>query len=305
MLRTSCIPSWNCPNLGEQTVTSKLGNSSSGTQRTRRNIMKMGAIAVPATLASVHSASAGQSGVVCAIVDGVNDIFGTHFPCPKTGPVRSNTGNGGGNCFLRGTKVRTTEGERKIEDLAIGDLLPTMFGGLCPVQWIGRYSYQKSDPSKRWAEIARPVRIARSALAPNVPHADLYVTAAHSLVVDGVLVPAELLINGTTITRYEPDGDELEFFHIKLESHDVVYAEGAAAETLLDVSELFSNFADYLRRYGMPTRQETPCVPVIPIHGGRVELSSRVRSALSPWIDFRDRADVVRDRFEEGAYSLV
>ena len=29
-------------------------------------------------------------------------------------------------------------------------------------------------------EDALPVRIARSALAPNVPHADLYVTAHHS-----------------------------------------------------------------------------------------------------------------------------
>ena len=130
-------------------------------------------------------------------------------------------------------------------------------------------------------------------------------TAAHGILIDGVLVPAELLINGTTITRHEPKGDEMEFFHIKLESHDVVYAEGVPAETLLDVSESFANFADYHRRYGMPTRQETPCVPVIPVHGGRVELMSRARSALSPWIDLRDHAEVVRDRLEEGAYSLV
>ena len=130
-------------------------------------------------------------------------------------------------------------------------------------------------------------------------------TAAHGLLIDGVLVPAELLINGTTITRHEPKGDEMEFFHIKLESHDVVYAEGVPAETLLDVSESFANFADYHRRYGMPTRQETPCAPVIPVHGGRVELMSRARSALSPWIDLRDHAEVVRDRLEEGAYSLV
>ena len=60
-------------------------------------------------------------------------------------------------------------------------------------------------------------------------------TAAHSLLVDGVLVPAEMLINGTTVTRCELESDELEFFHVKLESHDVVYAEGAPAETLLDV----------------------------------------------------------------------
>jgi Hint domain len=232
----------------------------------------------------------------------------------KAGPASANCGNDkpvgngcskGTNCFLRGTKILTADGERKIEDLAVGDLLPTRFGGLRPVQWIGRYALKKSDSSKPWTETAQPIRIARSALGPNLPHADLYVTAAHGFLIDGVLVPAELLINGTTMTRHEPEGDELEFFHIKLESHDVVYAEGAPAETLLAVSESFANFADYLRRYGMPTVQETPCVPVIPIHGGRVELLSRARSALSPWIDLRSRADIVRDRVEEGAYSLA
>ena len=32
-------------------------------------------------------------------------------------------------CFLKGTMVRTITGERKVEDLAIGDLLPTHFNG--------------------------------------------------------------------------------------------------------------------------------------------------------------------------------
>ena len=69
--------------------------------------------------------------------------------------------------------------------------------------------------------------------------------------IDGVLVPAELLVNGTTITRDETrEYDELEFFHVKLESHDVIYAEGAPAETLVEVNEFAVNFADYLRQYG-------------------------------------------------------
>ena len=69
--------------------------------------------------------------------------------------------------------------------------------------------------------------------------------------IDGVLAPAEMLINGTTITRFEAhELDELEYFHVKLESHDVIYAEGAPAETLLEVNEFAVNFADYLRRYG-------------------------------------------------------
>ena len=160
-------------------------------------------------------------------------------------------------------------------------------------------SNKKSDPSKPWVKNALPIRIARSALAPDLPHADLYVTAAHSLLIDGVLVPAEALVNGTTITRYEPESDELEFFHIKLESHDVIYAEGAPTETLVNVDESFVNFADYLRRYGAPVADAPRCAPLVPIWGGRNELKSRFRSALSPWIDLRNQADVVRDRFEE------
>jgi Hint domain len=271
-------------------MTSELENSDAGTQRTRRNIMKMGAIAVPATLATVHSAAALELCLGRRCID---------IPIFPIGGGNGGGGNGGGgNCFLRGTSILTAEGERKIEDLEVGDLLPTTFGGLRPIQWIGRYPIKKSDPSKPWVQTALPVRIARSALAPNVPHADLVVTARHCLLLDGALVPAEMLINGTTITRYEPESDEMEFFHIKLESHDVIYAEGAPTETLVHVDESFVNFADYLRRYGAPVTETACCAPVAHV-GGREELKSRLRSALSPWIDFRNQADVVRDRLEE------
>jgi len=254
------------------------------TRRTRRNIVKMGAILAGASIAGIESASAASPSIPVAP------------PIPPIPRV---------DCFLKGTKIRTAESERKIEDLSIGDLLPTMFGGLRAVHWIGRYPFTKSDPSKPWVKDALPVRIARSALAPDVPHADLYVTASHSLLIDGVLVPAEMLVNGTTITRYEArERDELEFFHIKLESHDVIYAEGAPAETLLNVEEGAVNFAEYLRRYGASTTEGARCAPLVHIGGGRDELKSRVRSALSPWIDIRDQADVVRDRLEERGIVL-
>jgi hypothetical protein len=278
-------------------MTSEPASSATGTQRTRRNIMKMGAIAVPAVLGTVHSAAAGE---VC-LPWPLNDVC---INVPTLGnPVNHNHG-GGGNCFLKGTKILTAEGERKIEDLAVGDFLPTMFGGLRPVQWIGRYPIKKSDPSKPWVKNAPPIRIARSALASNVPHTDLYVTAFHSILIDGVLVPAEMLINGTTISRHEAhEYDELEYFHVKLESHDVIYAEGAPAETLLEVNESAVNFVEYLRQYGTSTTAEARCAPYVHALGGRPELKSRLRSALSPWIDLRDPADVVRDRLEE--YGLV
>jgi hypothetical protein len=254
-------------------------------RRTRRNLFKIGAI------------------LALAALDNVSKTDPAFANCGNDKPVgKGCEGGDPQNCFLKGTTIRTVGGDRKIEDLAIGDLVPTMFGGLRPIQWIGRYPLKKSDPSRPWVKDALPVRIACSALAPNVPHGDLYVTPAHSLLIDGVLAPAEALINGATITRYEPEGDELEFFHIKLESHDVVYAEGAPAETLVYANESFVNFADYLRRYGMPETEDARCAPLVRI-GGRAELMSRLRSALSPWIDFRDQADVVRDRLEE--YGVV
>ena len=70
-----------------------------------------------------------------------------------------------------------------------------MFGGMRHIQCVGRFQFKKSDPSKAWVKGVLPVRIVRSALAPNVPQADLYVTQTHALVIDGVLVPAGNLVN--------------------------------------------------------------------------------------------------------------
>jgi Hint domain len=255
-----------------------------GTQRTRRNILKAAPIlasAVAVSLATTRNALAKGNG--------------------------NGNGNGkgkGANCFLKGTMIETAEGERKVENLAIGDLLPTMFGGLRPIQWIGRYPLKKSNPSKPWVKDALPVRISRSALAPDVPHADLYLTGRHSLFLDGLLVPVRNLINGTSITRDERDCAELEFFHIKLESHDVIYAEGAPADTLLSVDEWAVNFAEYFRRYGVPETPETPCAPRVTYGGGRGEIKSRIRSAMSPWLDRREPLDVIRDRLEERGIAL-
>ena len=268
-------------------MTSNLKNLDA--QRTRRNIVKAAPIlasAVAVSLATTRTAFGG------------NDKG-------NNGNGNGNGGNhNGANCFLKGTKILTADGERKIEDLANGDLLPTKFGGLRPIQWIGRYPLKKSDPCKPWVKAALPVQIARSALAPNVPHADLYVTGGHSLFLDGLLVPAGNLINGTSIRRDERDCDELEFFHIKLESHDVIYAEGAPVDTLLRVDECAVNFAEYFRKYGTPETQETRCAPWVTYGGGRGEFKSRIRSAMSPWLDCREPLDVIRDRLEERGLAL-
>jgi hypothetical protein len=148
---------------------------------------------------------------------------------------------------------------------------------------------------------AQPVRIKSSALAPDVPHTDLYVTPRHALFIDGVLIPAGSLVNGTTIALYAADEfDELEFLHIKLETHDVIYAEGAPSETLLRVEETASNFADYLRKYGASATQDVNCAPLLLYNSARSEIKSRVRNVMSPWLG-PHKVDLIHDRLEERA----
>ena len=101
-------------------------------ERTRRNIMRMGVVGASAVVANLATTNLG-----------------------KAGPL--GWGDRGGNCLLRGTAIRTASGSRKIEDLAIGDLLPTMFGGSRLIQWIGHYPIKKSNLSKPWPKDARPV----------------------------------------------------------------------------------------------------------------------------------------------------
>jgi len=210
------------------------------------------------------------------------------------------------HCFLKGTTIRTIDGDRRIEDLAVGDLLPTVFGGTSAIQWVGRYRFRKSDPAKSWVTDILPIRVARSALGPDVPRADLYVSQTHALLIDEVLVAAGNLINGTTITRYDAhELDELEFHHIKLERHDVIYAEEAPCETLLNVDENAANFAEYLRQYGRPATEETPCAPLLRYGYRRGEIKSCFRSAISPWIDRRQQIDIIRDTLDARGVALL
>lgn len=270
---------------------SRLVEIANGADRTRRNLFKMGA-----KLGTVAGVAA--IGSLTRIKPAAAQPEGCKNPVPAV--MNPNC-----VCFMKGTTIRTIDSERKVEDLAAGDLLPTMFGGNRPIQWIARRSFKKGDPSKSWVKDVLPVRIARSALAPNVPHTDLFVTQAHALFIDDVLVPAGYLINGTTITLYDArEYDELEFYHVKLENHDVVYAEGAPCETLLQVDENAANFAEYIRAFGAPTFAAVPCVPLLTYNGARSEIRSRLRSALSPWIDRREKIDVVRDQLEERGILL-
>jgi len=141
-------------------------------------------------------------------------------------------------CFCRGTLIATDRGEVAVEELAVGDKVKTLSGAVKPVVWIGI----GRDLVTRTNRLARPVIVRRGALGDNVPRRDLYVTHGHALYFDGVLIPVENLVNHRSIVWDEAAG-VVEFYHIELEDHDVVFAEGAPAETYYEASNraLFHN----------------------------------------------------------------
>jgi hypothetical protein len=137
-------------------------------------------------------------------------------------------------CFAAGTRILTAEGEVEVERLKAGDLVATLSGRgspMKPVLWLGRRRVVLAGHPN--ADAIAPVRIMAGALGQGAPHRDLLVSPDHCLFLDGALVPARLLVNGTTIVA-ERGLAEVTYYHVELESHDVLLAEGAAAESWLD-----------------------------------------------------------------------
>jgi Hint domain len=80
----------------------------------------------------------------------------------------SSGGNGDkGCCLLKGTRISTPSGERMVEDLLIGDEVLTLSGSKA-VKWIG-YGKYTSDLNRPWQASVMPIRVARAAIADQVP----------------------------------------------------------------------------------------------------------------------------------------
>jgi hypothetical protein len=157
-------------------------------------------------------------------------------------------------CYLRGTMILTPSGERPIESLTIGDEVVTASGAARRVRWLGYRSFASRflKPGSRM----RPVRIRAGALGSTgdgqpLPGRDLCVSPGHSLLIDGVLVNADLLIDGEHILR--DSGGDVSYVHIELDSPDAVIAEGVPSETYVNDGNRrqFENWRSYVLRYGL------------------------------------------------------
>lgn len=137
-------------------------------------------------------------------------------------------------CYQAGTHLRTELGETRVEDLRVGDRVAVIEGSetvLKPVVWIGHRRLEIA--SYRDPAMVLPVRIRRDAFAAGMPARDLLVSPDHAIFVDGVLVQAKSLVNGGSIVQ-DDSFQRVHYYHVELEHHAVLLAEGLPAESYLD-----------------------------------------------------------------------
>lgn len=162
--------------------------------------------------------------------------------------------NGGGQilqpvpCFLAGTMIATPGGERPIETLRVGDLVLTADGRAVPILFAGRTTVEAR--SARGAQ-GLPILIQAGALADGMPSRDLASSPQHGIVVDGMLVVAQALVNGMSIRRMPAPAPSFVYYNIETEAHEVMLANGTPVETFCDhiSRDAFDNHAEFAALY--------------------------------------------------------
>ena len=179
----------------------------------------------PGVTGSISLTYAGQSP---SSVDSSATIAGLPLLAGTAGAVTSAP-----ICFAAGTLILTETGEVAVENLKIGDKVVTASGTIRQVVWLGRRTIdctRHETPRTVW-----PVRILRDAFGDGKPSRDLHLSPQHSVAVtcvEDVLIPIRYLVNGATIAQ-EPC-DRVEYWHVELDTHDLVLAENLATESFLD-----------------------------------------------------------------------
>lgn len=147
-------------------------------------------------------------------------------------------------CFAAGTRIETEAGQRPVESLCVGDRVMTLDHGAQVVRWVAHFEGH-----------TMPVRIAAGALGDG-PVQDLEVSPCHRVLIrsdlaalwfDGpeCLVEARHLVGRDGITV---GPCPVRYTHFLLDRHQIVFANGAASESLLPGPMVIDGLAPFVRR---------------------------------------------------------
>lgn len=146
-------------------------------------------------------------------------------------------------CFVAGTMIFTAEGAKAVETLAPGDLLLTRDRGMQPIRWVGQVTV---DGTGRFAPICfMPETVGNTTTLMVSPNHRMLITGWRAEIYFGereILAPAKSLVNGKTV-RVAPC-ERVTYVHLLLDRHEVIFAEGAATESLHPGDYLMSGASD-------------------------------------------------------------
>jgi hypothetical protein len=207
------------------------------------------------------------------VLNDITNASGTWFA--HTAPDSGGTGTEvflSSVCYAAGTHILTATGERVIESLLQGDIVLTHSDGeqqARPVKWVGQRRIDLTAHPR--PETVAPIRIERDAFADGIPHRDLLVSPDHAIFVNGMLICARQLVNGTTI-RQDRDKRAVHYYHVELGEHSILLAEGLPAESYIDTGNrgFFANSGmplalhpDLTDEADYPTREAGSCAPFV------------------------------------------
>lgn len=133
-------------------------------------------------------------------------------------------------CYVAGTRILTVQGPRAVETLRPGDMVVTRDNGPQPLRWTGSRRVRGTGDHA-------PIRFApgavgnTAALWVSPQHRMLHVSPRATLYFGDpeVFLSARHMVNGTSITV--TDRDLVGYYHLMFDRHEVIYAEGAPAES--------------------------------------------------------------------------
>ena len=153
--------------------------------------------------------------------NGAIDIQNVDYTPPPT-PV----------CFGEGTLISTIRGDVPVEELETGDNVITHGGDVRPILWVSHTRHVWSEEPHRH----KPIKISAQALGNGLPKRDLIVSPQHKILLPSsesngaYLAPAVGLIGQPGI-RQMRGKRIMRYYHILLDAHDVLVADGVPAES--------------------------------------------------------------------------
>ncbi len=158
-------------------------------------------------------------------------------------------------CFTKGTQILTKRGLIAIEDLMVGDMVATMDNDYRPIRWLGNRKLNAIDLQGN-RKLA-PVRIGKGALGKGIPEQDLMISPQHRLLVRSIIAERIFNVNEVLIPAIKlcvlngieqiTETTEVSYWHMLFDGHEIVYANGAATESLFTGPEALKSIPEESR----------------------------------------------------------